>query len=110
MYGIRSIICFLTDENGNILNPYKTNAISYTCIIPRSNNVRKQNQTNHGEKLDRVKLVVMVKGYISLFMDGKRISEPISLRHIKVCLHIQRKLNYCSECMTLNVSLTTFTL
>lgn len=92
MYGIRSIICFLTDENGNILNPYKTNAISYTCIIPRSNNVRKQNQTNHGEKLDRVKLVVMVKGYISLFMDGKRISEPISFKaYKKVCLHIPKE-------------------
>ena len=102
---------FLTDENGNILNPYKTNAISYTCIIPRSNNVRKQNQTNHGEKLDRVKLVVMVKGYISLFMDGKRISEPISFKAYKKSAFIyQRKLNYCSECMTLNVSLTTFTL
>lgn len=31
------IICFLTDEDGNILNPYKPNAVSYINITPLKN-------------------------------------------------------------------------
>lgn len=89
MSGIRSLICFLTDKNGNILDPYDPNAISYTCFQPRNKAVRSQDLQNLGEDMDKVKLIVLIKGYISLFMDGRRISEPISFKTCKkVCLYM----------------------
>lgn len=92
MSGIRSIICFLTDEKGNILNPYKPDAISYTCINTRNKTVQEQVLSGHENNQDKVRQIVLIKGYISLFMDGIRISEPISFRaYKKVCLHMPKK-------------------
>jgi len=92
MSRLGSIICFLTDKNGNILNPYKPDAIGYTCINPRNKFVRKQVLTSHGNYPGKDKLIVLIKGYVSLFMDGIRISEPILFKACKkVCLHMPKK-------------------
>lgn len=92
MYGIRSMICFLTDEDGNILNPYKPGAISFTCINPRNKTARKPVLSSRGKNPDKTKLIVLIKGCISLFMDGKRISGPIPFKaYKKVCIHMPKK-------------------
>jgi hypothetical protein len=38
------IICHLTDKNGNILNPYEPNAITYIEVTPSKNRSKKKNR------------------------------------------------------------------
>jgi len=72
-----NINCFLTDINGNILDPYKPGSISYTVLTSCNNNFKKQVQTPLGNTSFKSKFKVLIKGYISVFMEGKRISDPI---------------------------------
>ncbi|RXE60398.1 DUF4183 domain-containing protein [Acetivibrio mesophilus] len=74
MYDVRlsNIGCFLTDKNGNILNPYEPNAITYT-----------QKQLPPGEKTHAYNSIVEIKGYVSLFAENIRITEPIAFRVYK---------------------------
>jgi len=76
-YRLSNIICFLTDINGNILDPYKPGSISYTILNSSNNHFQKQVQTPSGKIADKSKFKILIKGYISIFMEDKRISEPI---------------------------------
>lgn len=66
---LSDISCFLTDEKGNILNPYDPNAITYICR-PLPLWIKKHAE-NH---------ILEIKGYISLFSGNVRITEPIAFR------------------------------
>lgn len=77
------IKCCLTDKNGNILDPYKPNAVSYT-IIPLNHAVQKQFRSISGKILDAEKFLVVIKGYISLFIENKLISEPKPFKVYKI--------------------------
>jgi len=64
---LSTIDCFLTDKNGYILSPSNPNAIGYVLTTLNSN-------AGHKRKTN---FKVAIKGYISLFMDYKRLSAPI---------------------------------
>jgi len=67
------INCFLTNKNGNILNPYNPNAINYINLTLFNNADQKQ--------MNRFR--VAIKGYISLFIDYKPMSAPIPFKVYK---------------------------
>ncbi|NMA65693.1 MAG: hypothetical protein GX957_05550, partial [Clostridiaceae bacterium] len=77
------ILCFLTDNNGNILNPYNPDAISYINITPLNNVSKKHTHLLSKEALDKKEFTVLIKGYISLFSEDNRISEPMSFETYK---------------------------
>jgi len=83
-YSFTYINCFLTDENGNILNPYAPGAITYTSITPVKNAAKKQVRLPAGKIAWADKFIVQIKGYISLFMGNERISDPIPFRDFKI--------------------------
>jgi hypothetical protein len=63
---------FLTDKDGNILDPYDPNAISYIPErLPLGKNLRTDN------------FITEIRGYIALFSNDIRISEPIAFRVYK---------------------------
>lgn len=88
--GLANVLCFLTDENGNIQNPYKPDAISYVT--------KRKNSADRG-------LTIEISGYISLFMDGKRISAPNPFKaeeHCSICIPEEAELSFRThdfECM-----------
>lgn len=74
------ISCHLTDRKGNILNPYQPGAISYFIVKPGKavfNRVRVPSE----KAQDRI--TVGIKGYVSLFIDNNRITEPLLFRTYK---------------------------
>jgi len=77
---LSKIYCCLTDENGNILNPYTTNSIRYIDLTSLSNTSQKQSSFHPGKSFDKDEFIILIKGYISLFSEGKRISEPIPFK------------------------------
>lgn len=82
--GLWKINCYLTDKDGNILDPYQPNAISYLYVTPLNNIDQKQVRLPSGKILDIDKFVVVIKGYISLFIEENRISEPIPFTTYKI--------------------------
>ena len=75
------IHCFLTDKNGNILDPYKPGSISYINVTPVNCANQKQKHL-HSEKVSDKKdfineFIIKIEGYITLFKKENRISEPI---------------------------------
>ncbi len=88
------INCFLTDENGKILNPYSPNAISYSVISSRSNTFKKKFQLTSGKILDRNKHTVAIQGYITVFLEDKPISGPMQFKVVKdFYLYVPREAN-----------------
>lgn len=73
---LSNICCFLTDKNGNILDPYKPNALSYRIVTPH-NSVQKQIPLSTAKDIDRTRQEVVIEGFISIFMDGTPLSHPI---------------------------------
>lgn len=69
---LSNIACFLTDKSGNILNPYDPNAITFV-----------QKQPPLGKKAQTYNNIVEMKGYVSLFAENTRITEPIAFRTCK---------------------------
>lgn len=64
---LSTIDCFLTDKNGYILSPSNPDANGYVVTTLNSNAGHKQ----------KTRFKIAIKGYISLFMDYKRLSAPI---------------------------------
>ncbi|WP_175548460.1 DUF4183 domain-containing protein [Lutispora thermophila] len=77
------IECHLTDKEGNILNPYKPNAIKYINITPPNIVFKKRVQLPSGKIVDMNKFLVLIKGYVSLFIGDNRISKPIPFKAYK---------------------------
>ena len=75
--GIRlsQINCFLTDRNGNILDPYRPNAIRYSYTLKCT--AKKPSPLSSCKPEDKDKIEVTISGYISVFLKDKRISESI---------------------------------
>lgn len=81
---LSTIECFLTDKDGNILNPYKPNAIRYINLTPFYKIFKKHVKLPSGKTLDMNKFLVLIKGYVSLFIDGIRISKPLPFKAYKI--------------------------
>lgn len=64
---LSTIDCFLTDKNGYILSPSNPDAIGYVVTTLSSSAGHKR----------KAKFKLAIKGYLSLFMDYKRLSDPI---------------------------------
>ncbi len=77
---LSKIYCCLTDKNGNRLNPYKPNSIRYINLTPLNSTTQKQVPLLSEKNFNKDKLMVLIKGYISLFSEGNRISEPIPFK------------------------------
>lgn len=82
--GLTNISCFLTDENGNILNPYAPDAITYTDITPEKTAAQKQVQLPSGKIVWADRFIVEIKGYISFFEGNVPISEPIPFKEYQI--------------------------
>ncbi|NLX63259.1 MAG: DUF4183 domain-containing protein [Clostridiaceae bacterium] len=94
---LSNINCFLTDINGNILDPYKPGSISYTILNSCNNNFQKQVHTPSGKIPDKSKIKILIKGYISIFMEDKCISEPIQFtayESIHLCIPEEAYLSF----------------
>lgn len=72
----QNLTCFLTDKDGNRLDPYKPNSITYT-IIPNIKDVRRKVRFPSVENGDQSNITVLLQGYISVAIDGNIISSPI---------------------------------
>lgn len=77
------IMCYLTDENGNILNPYKQNSIKYTELTPQKNRRQSKIQLQSGETVVRSMVAVLIEGYMAYSIDGKNLSTPIPFSFTK---------------------------
>jgi len=93
MSGIRQrIMCFLTDKDGNILNPYNPDSIGFIDITHHKEYVQKQVRLPSGKTVDRVRFIVAIKGFISVYLDGDRISGPIPFTaYEKFYIHASKK-------------------
>jgi len=82
--GVARIKCYLTDKDGNVLNPYKPNALTYTNVTPLVNAGQSPSlpPPEYTGNMDR--FMVVIKGYVSLFRDTQRISEPIPFMTYKI--------------------------
>ncbi|HOM03067.1 MAG TPA: DUF4183 domain-containing protein [Acetivibrio sp.] len=77
------INCYITDKDGNILDPYKPNAVNFTIKKPCTKAVQKQVHLPSG-KIEYVdNFSVEIKGYISVFANEERICEPIPFKLFK---------------------------
>ena len=70
MPAINCPVCFLTDKNGNILNPYKADAIKYVEVSCRKICPQEQAKLPSGKLVNLYKVTVYIKGYISVFIDN----------------------------------------
>jgi hypothetical protein len=101
--GYPKVICYLTDKNGNILNPYEPNAIIYKEIS--SPNLRPERQGNRppGEVRILHKAAVSIKGYLALSIDGSPLSSPIPFSAVKqFYLYAPKGTNLCFKVWRFN--------
>ena len=71
------ILCFLTDENGKILDPYRPDSISH-LIATKVDFADKMQICSHASKSSGKKeFIAESKGYVAIFEGARRISEPI---------------------------------
>lgn len=81
-------ICYLTDKNGNVLNPFAPNAIDYTEISSRKNCVANQITLLSGENAISNKVTVLIKGYVAVSINERTLSSPLPFRSVKeICLY-----------------------
>jgi len=83
MPAINCPVCFLTDKNGNILNPYKADAIKYVEVSCRKICPQEQAKLPSGKLVNLYKVTVYIKGYISVFIDNHNFSGPIQFSKIE---------------------------
>lgn len=84
--GTVRIKCRLTDKRGNILDPCQPGAISYV-VTP----ARRQVQPPAGKVPGMDRFRVMIKGYIALFSESDRITDPAPFKAYKnFLLHAPR--------------------
>jgi len=75
------IICRLTDENGNVLDPYEPDAISFTrlCTPEECTGTNPASQA----------ITFLIEGYVAVYFQGKRVSPPIPFRMLKqICMFV----------------------
>jgi hypothetical protein len=75
--------CFLTDKNGNILDPYGPNALFYDEISSSYPRPEKQVNLPNGKIITLNKAVFSIRGYIAVSADGQNLSRPIPFSTIK---------------------------
>lgn len=83
----KGLCCRLTDENGMVLNPYDEHAICYTELtLPFCR--RDVEQSSLPKKAYKVQLAdILISFYLSIFKDGKCLSEPIPFHLCKeICI------------------------
>lgn len=83
IYQIKDIPCFLTDNKGNILNPYEEGAISYTELSLSENRLQVEFESPSGKVSVRHIVSVLIEGYIAYSFDGKNMSTPVYFSIIK---------------------------
>jgi hypothetical protein len=83
MSTFESINCFLTDKDGNKLNPYASGAICYKELFCRKICPEKQMLLKSGKTAEIYKITVLVKGYVAIWQDDKIYSLPIQFSQIK---------------------------
>ncbi|WP_207640802.1 DUF4183 domain-containing protein [Desulfitibacter alkalitolerans] len=76
-------ICYLTDENGNILDPYKPNTIIYKEVSSPQNRSKKQVKLSSGKHGILDEIVILIKGYIVVYTGENHTSPPIPFNIIK---------------------------
>lgn len=80
---LSQIECYLTDRYGNILDPYTPGSISYSDVTRFLKTGSQRVRMPSGKYVRMFQFVVYIQGYLSLFMDGNRISPPIPFRVYK---------------------------
>ena len=69
--------CYLTDKEGNILNPFSPGSIKYVIQNATKQSIRAKTNiclpSSHCQKI----LIVCIQGYITLFEDGIKSSSPV---------------------------------
>lgn len=77
----------LTDKDGNILNPYASNAIIYREILSGDSRKEIHAKLECGKSIILNQVIVSIKGYMVIYLDDSPISEPIPFRKAK-CFYI----------------------
>lgn len=72
------IVCHLTDKNGNILNPLSPGSITYIEQEPSMQHLQVETDSSLSACKNMNMLSVCIHGYITIFVDGKKFSPPIS--------------------------------
>ena len=80
---LSQIECYLTDRYGNILDPYTPGSISYSDVTRFLKTGSQRVRMPSGKYVRMYQFVVYIQGYLSLFMEGNRISLPIPFRVYK---------------------------
>lgn len=76
------VVCYLTDKNGNILDPYARNSIIYTEISSK-NRLHEQVELPSGQYITLYKIIVLIKGFITVSIDDTFKSSPIPFKALK---------------------------
>jgi hypothetical protein len=76
-YKIKDIPCYLTDNKGNILNPYNEGAISYTELSLPENRHQGEFESSSGKTSVLNIVSVLIEGYIAYIVDGENMSTPV---------------------------------
>jgi hypothetical protein len=74
---VNDIPCYLTDNKGNILNPYEKGAISYTELSLPENQLQVESEAPSGKVPVRNILSVLIEGYIAYSIDRNNLSTPV---------------------------------
>ena len=69
------IICRLANKNGEILNPYAPNAISFTRLCSSE----KWAEGRSGSSF----ITLLISGYVVIYVDGRDMSPPVPFRMTK---------------------------
>ncbi len=91
------INCYLSDKNGNILNPYEPNAIFFTEISSPKKRLQRIAKLPSGETVNLNKVKILIKGYITVFTKKKKLSNPIPfsvMKRLYLCAPIGTTLSF----------------
>ena len=73
------IICQLTNKDGEILDPFAPNALSFTTLCSSRKKLDKDHHTHI--------INVLISGYIVVYVEGRNMSSPIPFEIIKqICI------------------------
>lgn len=85
------IPCYLTDNKGNILNPYENGSLSYTELSSPANRFQAELESSSGEVKVQHFVSVLIEGYIAYSIDGSHLSTPVYFSIIRnFCLYAPR--------------------
>ncbi|MFZ7103237.1 MAG: DUF4183 domain-containing protein [Peptococcaceae bacterium] len=77
------VVCYLTDKNGNILDPYAPGSIIYTVMPSKVYHSHKQVKFLAGEYLTLNRIIVAIQGFITIFIDDTCKSAPLPFKGFK---------------------------